>query len=328
MKVLNDIDRSDNSTFDNLIEGFQLIGFDWRYLYVNKSAVKQSKLNTEKDLLGFTMMEIFPGIEMTELFKVLQECMKTKVPKTMENEFTFLDNSKGWFELRIEPVAKGIFILSMDITEGKKSEAKLRDSEEKYRLFFEHNLDAIFLTAPNGSILDANPEAIRLFGYSIEELRQKGREAIVDVNDPKLHSALLERKKTGKFKGELTFIRKDGIKILCEISTVIYKNNDGLERTHMVIRDITEKKKTEEKLKQNLQQLEEILFSISHKVRQPVANILGFSNLLDEELITEKDLNKIIGYMKVSALNLDKFVHELTVLISDAKFKTENKNWA
>lgn len=326
MKELNDFDTSENSTLDSLIEGFQLIGFDWRYLYVNKSVVKQSKLNTKKDLLGFTMMEIFPGIEETELFKVLLECVKTKVSKTVENEFTFPNNSKGWFELRIEPVPKGIFILSMDITERKKSEASLRDSEDRYRLFFENNLDAIFLTATNGSILDANSEAVRLFGFSIEELRQKGREAIVDVNDPKLHSALQEREKTGKFRGELTFIRKDGRKILGEISSVIYKNNDGLERTHMIVKDITEKKKAEEKLKQNFQQLEEILFSLSHKVRQPVANILGISNLLDEELINEKDLNKIISFMKVSALNLDKFVHELTQLVSDAKFKTENKN--
>lgn len=326
MKELNDFDTSENSTLDSLIEGFQLIGFDWRYLYVNKSVVKQSKLNTKKDLLGFTMMEIFPGIEETELFKVLLECVKTKVSKTVENEFTFPNNSKGWFELRIEPVPKGIFILSMDITERKKSEASLRDSEDRYRLFFENNLDAIFLTATNGSILDANSDAVRLFGFSIEELRQKGREAIVDVNDPKLHSALQEREKTGKFRGELTFIRKDGRKILGEISSVIYKNNDGLERTHMIVKDITEKKKAEEKLKQNFQQLEEILFSLSHKVRQPVANILGISNLLDEELINEKDLNKIISFMKVSALNLDKFVHELTQLVSDAKFKTENKN--
>lgn len=450
MKELNDTDTSDISTLDSLIEGFQLISFDWRYLYVNKSLVKQSKLNTKKDLLGFTMMEKFPGIENTELFKVLKECMQDRTSKTLENEFIFPDNSKGWYELRIEPVPKGIFILSIDITESKKSEASFRESEEKYRLFFEHNLDAIFLTAPDGSILDANPEAIRLFGYSLEELRQKGRGAILDVDDPKLHAALLERKKTGKFRGELTLIRKDGIKILCEISTVIYKNSDGLERTHMIIKDITEKKKAEEKLKesferfkyatlasneiiydwdiinntvwwnesyyelsglknedkfldldswtkflhpddhdrvlksvsdfidgkenywsgeyrclaknkgihyfsarffvmrdkegkpfriigaatditlwkQNIQQLEEIIFSLSHKVRQPVAHILGVSNLLDNELITKEELNKIVGYMKESALNLDKFTHELTELVSDAKFKTENKNWA
>ncbi len=115
-------DKQEFGTLDNLMEGFQIIGFDWRYLYVNKSVVKQSKYKSKKELLGFTMMEKYPGIEETELFDVLKICMKERVSKNMENAFTFPDQSKGWFELRIQPVPEGIFILSMDITERKRAE--------------------------------------------------------------------------------------------------------------------------------------------------------------------------------------------------------------
>src|ERR1051325_2572143 len=82
---------------DHIREGFQLIGFDWRYKYVNDAVVKQSKY-TREELVGFTMMEKYPGIEETEMFSVLRRCMRERVTDKMENEFDFPDGSKGWFE--------------------------------------------------------------------------------------------------------------------------------------------------------------------------------------------------------------------------------------
>lgn len=112
----------DQTTLDNLSEGCQLISYDWRYLYVNEAVIKQSKYENKEDLLGYTMMEKYPGIDETEMFEQLKECMDKRVPSSMINEFTYPDNSKAWFELHIEPVPRGIFILSMDISERKKAE--------------------------------------------------------------------------------------------------------------------------------------------------------------------------------------------------------------
>jgi PAS domain S-box-containing protein len=128
-------------------------------------------------------------------------------------------------------------------TKRKQAHEQLRTSEERYRLLFEASLEAILLTAPDGSILDVNPEACRLFGYSREELKQLGRTGVVDITDPRLPEALEERQRTGKFRGELTLVRKDGTKFEGEIFTVLFKDKDGLNRTHMAIRDITERKR-------------------------------------------------------------------------------------
>jgi PAS domain S-box-containing protein len=106
---------------DNLIEGAQIIGFDWKYIYVNDAVVKQSKVSKEK-LIGLTMMEVYPGIEKTEMFKTLEHCMKARTPQTFENKFVYPDGSVGYFKLSIEPVEQGLFILSMDISERKKKE--------------------------------------------------------------------------------------------------------------------------------------------------------------------------------------------------------------
>ena len=103
---------------DCLLEGCQVIGFDWRYRYVNESAAAQSKM-TREQLLGRTMMECFPGIEETAMFAVLRRCMTDRKHQRMENRFTHADGSDGWFELRFVPVPEGTCILSLDVTDTK-----------------------------------------------------------------------------------------------------------------------------------------------------------------------------------------------------------------
>jgi PAS domain-containing protein len=69
--------------------------------------------------------------------------MKKRFSVHMENLFNYPDGSEGWFELSIQPVPEGIFILSMDITERKMVEKKLHESEERYRLLLDNSLDAV-----------------------------------------------------------------------------------------------------------------------------------------------------------------------------------------
>lgn len=183
-------------SLDYLLEGFQLIDFNWHYVYVNKSIVKQSKYQHKEELLGFTMMEKFPGIEETDMFKMLNFCMKERVSACFENEFSFPDNTVGYFELRVQPVPEGIFVLSIDITARKKAEQ--------------------------------------------------------------------ERKR---------FIKG----------------------------------------------LEEMIFMTSHKVRQPVSNIIGLSDLLEDDGLSQLDLKEICDFMKESALTLDEFTKELTSFIYELR---------
>ena len=135
--------------------------------------------------------------------------------------------------------------------ERKRAGEALRESEERYRSFFANSIDGVILTSPDGKILTANPAACRIFGRTEEELCQVGRNGIVDLSDPRLPKALEERERTGKFKGELTLIRKDGTKFPSEISSALFKDKKGFVRTSMIIRDITEHKQAEEALRKN-----------------------------------------------------------------------------
>lgn len=121
--------------------------------------------------------------------------------------------------------------------------AVLSESEERYRLLFDASLDAVLLTSPDGNILSANPAACRIFGRSEEEIKTVGRMGILDNTDPRLTAALEERALTGQFTGELTFLRKDGSTFPGEVSTALFQDRKHQDRTSMIIRDITERKK-------------------------------------------------------------------------------------
>jgi PAS domain S-box-containing protein len=144
---------------------------------------------------------------------------------------------------------KRVYISGLDISD-QKDEEKLREGEELYRVLFENSNDAILLTSPDGIVYSANPEACRIFGMTEEEIIRTGRSGIVDIADPKLQLAL-EKARTGEFKGELNFKRKDGTIFPGEISTALFSDKNGLMKTVMYIRDITERKLTQEAMRKS-----------------------------------------------------------------------------
>ena len=110
------------STLDAMLEGYQIISSDWRYLYINPVAAAQGRYELNK-YYEHTMTELYPGIEKTAFIRAIKKCMKGKKPDRIENEFTYPDGTKAWYDLSIEPVPEGVLILSVDISERKKAES-------------------------------------------------------------------------------------------------------------------------------------------------------------------------------------------------------------
>jgi PAS domain S-box-containing protein len=125
-------------TLDHMLEGCQIIDFDWRYVYLNDAVVRHGR-RAKNELLGYTMMEAYPGIETTGVFAVLRRCMEERTASHLENEFVYPDGATGWFELSIQPVPEGIFILSIDITDRKRAEAELSRVHRALRTLSECN---------------------------------------------------------------------------------------------------------------------------------------------------------------------------------------------
>jgi PAS domain S-box-containing protein len=115
-------------------------------------------------------------------------------------------------------------------------------------IFFENSLDAMMIGSQDGRIYTANTAACKMLGWSKKEICRLGRQGIVEQN-PNLTEAVRNRRESGNFFGELTFIKKDGTAFPVELSSSVFKDSDGMEFTTLIIRDITERKATAEKLK-------------------------------------------------------------------------------
>ena len=116
---------------------------------------------------------------------------------------------------------------------------------EFYKLLFEHSLDAIFLTHPDGTVLRANQAACKMLKMSEEEILHGGRDIVVDKLDPRLMPAIEFRKRNGYVKAELNFRRKNGEIFPVYLTSCLFKDSDGNDMTAIIFRDITHIKKTE-----------------------------------------------------------------------------------
>ena len=114
-------------TLENMLEGCQIIGFDWRYRYVNAAAARHARLPDDA-LIGRTMMEVHAGFESTVLFATMRRCMEERIGRLVETELVFRDGTRSWFELSVQPALEGISILSLDITVRKRAEREIRAS--------------------------------------------------------------------------------------------------------------------------------------------------------------------------------------------------------
>ncbi len=182
----------------------------------------------------------------------------------------------------------GVICYYFDSTKLREAEKALKESEQKYRSIFENSLDAIFLATPNRQVLNANPAACAIFGMTEEELCRAGRRGIEDPTDPRHAAAVEERARLGRVKYEATHVRSDGSRFPSEVSSVIM---EGGRRSLVILRDITERKKAEEALRESeerfrvAQELSPDGFAILRPVRDSEGRIVDFTFVYENAAI-------------------------------------------
>lgn len=157
--------------FDNMLEGVQVIDFDYKYLYLNKVVVEQAK-SSLPDLIHQKMAEKFPGIDKTPMFSKLKQCMEERIPQTILNEFDHLDGTKGYFELRMQPVPEGVLMLSIDETERMTALYLLEESNIRYKCVADASFDAIWDWDLVSDTATFGESYRSIFGYSEEKVTQ------------------------------------------------------------------------------------------------------------------------------------------------------------
>ncbi|HUF48690.1 MAG TPA: ATP-binding protein [Vicinamibacterales bacterium] len=129
-------DQAVRLSVDGLLEGVQVVGYDWTYRYVNAAAARHGQ-RTVDELVGRTMMACYPGIETTPVFAALQRVMSSRRREQVRNEFHFPGGDSRWFDLVIQPVSDGVCVLSIDVTDEhlgaerqRRIEAQLQQAQK------------------------------------------------------------------------------------------------------------------------------------------------------------------------------------------------------
>ena len=150
----------------------------------------------------------------------------------------------------------------MDITERKKAEESLRQSEEKLRVMFQTVAEGIVVTDLEGNILDVNEAAARQGGHSKEETTGRN---LFEITSPKERARAmknLKRLMTEEHHGpvEYAFLRKDGTEFPGEVNTCLIRDASGNPAGFIAVtRDITERKRMEAQLKEYSENLERLV---------------------------------------------------------------------
>ena len=145
-----------------------------------------------------------------------------------------------------------------DITERKKSERALRESEEKLRSYIENAPDGVFVSDKSGDCVEVNPAACKITGYTKEELLRKHITDLIPEYSHDVARAHFDRLlREGESHGEMPFINKAGEKREWSVDAVKISEDRYLG----FVKDVTERKRSEEALGQRESQMNLILNS-------------------------------------------------------------------
>ena len=203
-----------------------------------------------------------------------------------------------------------------DITERKRMEKALQLSEAKYRKLFEMEADALLpLVAESGAILDANPAAVALYGYSRDELLGM-RNVDLSAEPEQTGAATITAFSEGVLTIPLRYHRKkDGTVFPAEIKVVSFVLNDR-PALLTTIRDITDLKRAEKELQAKNDELIHFNYTVSHDLKSPLVTIKTFLGYLEQDMAKADTAHvaQDLAYLHRAAGKMDAMLEELLAL--------------
>ena len=221
-----------------------------------------------EELLGKSPFEFIHPDDKKKLFSMLKNYVNAKVKKLFTGkesiseriEFRFKDKEGNWHYVQSTGniVGNKFLFITRDITDQKKIEERIKQSEEKYRNLFENIPGAYYRTDKDGNLIMINPEGAKLFGYnSPEDILGKNiaQHLYFAPEERKRYLKELEKNKGNLKDFELTLKKKDGTPLIISDTSHFYYNKEGnIAGVEGIFVDITERKKVEENLRKSQQE--------------------------------------------------------------------------
>lgn len=219
----------------------------------------------------------------------------------------------------------GMIGIICDITELKRVEESLRESEEKYRALFEESKDVIFISTQDGTFLDINPAGVNMFGYSSKEEMLK-----IDIyKDLYFDSRMREEIKLnlnqyGFVKDyEFALKRKDGQHVNVIMTATTVRDEDGKVIAYRgIMRDITEQRSLEQQLiqAQKMESMGTLAGGIAHDFNNILSAILGFASLIKMKITEDHEFYGYIDTIEKSAVRAAELTAQLLAFSRGGKY--------
>jgi two-component system cell cycle sensor histidine kinase/response regulator CckA len=268
-----------------------------RILYANESTCRRTGYTAEA-IIGLGVWDL--DLELTQdVWPERWEQIKRRGSFAIESFHRTRDGEVYPVELSINHVEQDgreyAFAFARDVSERKKAEASLRQSEERFRGIFEQGSVGIALLDQKRCFLRANPAFCRMLGYEEHEIVGKGVLAITVPEDEDSSRKRTRAKYAGDLAGaemERRYLRKDGQAMWGHVSTAHLRDESGRPiGTVAVVQDITERKRAEQALLESEEQLRQaqkmeaigqLAGGIAHDFNNVLTAILGYSEMILE----------------------------------------------
>jgi PAS domain S-box-containing protein len=293
------------------------------FLAVNEAAVRHYGY-TREEFLSMTLKDIRPPEDIPELLSNL-----AKVHQEMDRAGIRRHRKKDGTIIYVEIISHALsfagrrarLVLANDVTERRRAEEALRQSEERYRKIIEQMTDAYWETDLAGNYTFFNDQLVQAFRRSREELLGLNNKNYMDEETVKKVGKVFKQVYlTGEPARGITYevIRGDGTRMYVESNVSLIRDAEGRPIGFRgVSRDVTERKRAEEALRQAKEAAEEasrakseFLANMSHEIRTPMNGIIGMTELaLDTDLTPEQ--REYLTMVKSSADSLLTVINDI-----------------
>lgn len=209
----------------------------------------------------------------------------------------------------------------------KKSKKELKQLLNSYKDAVDLNI-LCSIANKEGNITYVNKKFCEISQYTKEELIGQNHRIINSgFHTTSFFKEMWDTISNGEiWQGDVRSKAKDGSFFwVHSVIIPVFDDNKKIKEYFSLRLPIDEKiRREEDKLKQ-IELLEEMLFIVSHRVKQPIANIIGLSSLLDDSIESKEDVAKLISHIKTSIITLDLFANELTHFLENRKEEDKNK---
>lgn len=303
---------------------------DFQWLLVNPAAEKISGVPF-KEIVGNYLLAEIPQVGKNGLFDLYVSVVETG--ETVDREFYYEHDRdiSAWLHIVAVKLNDGLALTFRNITDRKRAEIALRESEERFRAIFEQAAVGIAKTALCGEFLRVNPGFCQIVRYAESELLQLDWQAIThpdDIEADREYVRLLLSGNIQTFSLEKGLICKDREVRWANVTVSAMRDAEGTAQYLIcAIEDISERKRVQEMLQASLEtqtryaeeltrsnaELEQFAYVASHDLQAPLSTIAGYAQLLEKRCHNQLDAraNKFIGNIVNSCGRMQALIDDL-----------------